>query len=50
MKRLALALFLLFAPPAFAADYPARVVGVTDGDTITVLTVELHFARNHRCF
>ena len=26
--------------PALAADYPARVVGVSDGDTITVLTPE----------
>lgn len=42
MKRLA-ALFLLLALwplPAVAADYAAKVVGVTDGDTITVLTAE----------
>jgi micrococcal nuclease len=37
MKRIALALLLLFASPALAADYPARVVGVSDGDTLTVL-------------
>jgi endonuclease YncB( thermonuclease family) len=29
---------LFFAVPSFAADYSARVVGISDGDTITVLT------------
>jgi endonuclease YncB( thermonuclease family) len=41
MKRLIAALFLLvLSLPVLAADYPARVVGVTDGDTLTVLTAE----------
>jgi micrococcal nuclease len=31
---------LLTAVPALAADFTARVVGMTDGDTITVLTPE----------
>ena len=31
---------LLTAVPALAADFTARVVGITDGDTITVLTPE----------
>ena len=31
-------LAILLYSPAFAADYPARVVGVSDGDTLTVLT------------
>jgi hypothetical protein len=31
---------ILLPVPALAADYPARVVGITDGDTITVLTAE----------
>jgi micrococcal nuclease len=30
-------LFLLFASPACAAEYPARVVGIAVGDTLTVL-------------
>src|SRR5215216_4924706 len=30
-------LFALLVSPASAADYPARVVGVSDGDTLTVL-------------
>jgi micrococcal nuclease len=29
---------LLFVGSASAAEYPARVIGVTDGDTLTVLT------------
>jgi endonuclease YncB( thermonuclease family) len=34
-------LSLIFLPiPALAADYPARVVGVTDGDTITILKAD----------
>jgi micrococcal nuclease len=36
----ALLALLLFTAPSFAADYPARVVGISDGDTITVLTAE----------
>ena len=36
MRHLIAALILI-ATPALAADYPARVVGVTDGDTLTVL-------------
>ena len=40
MKRLAFLFALIFALPACAQDYPARVVGVTDGDTLTVLTAE----------
>ena len=42
MKRFA-ATFLLLALcplPALAADFAARVVGVSDGDTLTVLTAE----------
>ena len=31
-------LFLLFASPACAAEFPARVVGIAGGDTLTVLT------------
>ena len=32
------ALVLILLPlPAFPADYPARVVGISDGDTLTVL-------------
>lgn len=39
MKRLALILLLaLCALPAPAADFAAKVVGITDGDTLTVLT------------
>ena len=38
MIRFAFILLLTLWPlQALAADYPARVVGVTDGDTITVL-------------
>ncbi|WP_422930861.1 hypothetical protein [Singulisphaera sp. PoT] len=33
------AILLLLAPAAIA-DYPARVVGVSDGDTLTVLTAD----------
>jgi micrococcal nuclease len=31
---------LLFVGSASAAEYPARVVGMTDGDTLTVLTAQ----------
>jgi endonuclease YncB( thermonuclease family) len=41
MRRLpALLALLLFTAPSFAADYSARVVGISDDDTITVLTAE----------
>jgi Staphylococcal nuclease homologue len=41
MRRLpALVALLVFTAPSFVADYPARVVGISDGDTITVLTAE----------
>ena len=41
MKRLIAAIILIFLPlMAQAAEYPARVVGISDGDTITVLTAE----------
>jgi endonuclease YncB( thermonuclease family) len=41
MRRILFPLIvLLTAVPALAADFTARVVGITDGDTITVLTPE----------
>ena len=42
MKRLAtiLLLLVLWPLPALAADFAAKVVGVSDGDTLTVLTAE----------
>lgn len=41
MKRLALFLLLACWPvTALAADFAARVVGISDGDTLTVLTAE----------
>ena len=42
MKRLIAALFLILLPAtALAGDeYAARVVGISDGDTITVLTAQ----------
>ena len=39
MRHLITLLILLFTAPALA-DCPARVVGVTDGDTITVLKAD----------
>ena len=37
MKHVIAALILLFLPVQFlTADYPARVVGISDGDTLTV--------------
>jgi endonuclease YncB( thermonuclease family) len=39
MRRALVLLLLVLAFPASAADFPARVVGITDGDTITVLAV-----------
>ncbi|WP_419900283.1 thermonuclease family protein [Roseomonas sp. USHLN139] len=38
LVRLLLAAFILIAPPAFAADLIGRVVGILDGDTLTLLT------------
>jgi endonuclease YncB( thermonuclease family) len=35
MRRLLALLLLVLACPACAADYSARVVGVSDGDTVT---------------
>ncbi len=32
--------FLLLVSSASAAEYPARVVGITDGGTLTVLTAQ----------
>src|SRR6516162_2877799 len=40
MRRLLPILLLVFAFPACAADYSARVIGIADGDTITVLTAD----------
>lgn len=40
MRRFLTAFLLLIAYPACAAEYPARVVGISDGDTLTVLTAE----------
>src|SRR3954447_24317753 len=40
MRRTLPVLLLLLTRPALAADFPARVVGVSDGDTLTVLTAE----------
>jgi len=41
MKRLIVALLLILLPvTALAVDYPARVVGITDGDTLTVLKAD----------
>jgi endonuclease YncB( thermonuclease family) len=38
MRHIVALLLLAFAFPVHAADYPARVVGIADGDTIKVLT------------
>lgn len=46
MKRLFAPLILLLPLQAFAGDYPARVVGISDGDTPTMLTaLSLHCPR-----
>jgi endonuclease YncB( thermonuclease family) len=37
MKKLALALALLTSLPAFSAEWTGTVVGISDGDTLTVL-------------
>lgn len=39
MKRLAI-LLLILSIPAFAADLNGRVVGISDGDTLTLLTAD----------
>ncbi len=33
-------IFLLFVGSAFGGEYPARVIGISDGDTLTVLTTQ----------
>ena len=41
MRRIHYLFLLLLLPPnALAADYPARVIGISDGDTLTVLTAD----------
>src|SRR3954454_435702 len=40
MRRLLLCLLLVATIPACEADDSARVVGISDGDTITVLTAD----------
>src|SRR5262249_54022712 len=40
MRRLLAVILLVIAVPACRADYSARVNGIGDGDTITVLTTE----------
>lgn len=40
MKRMAFLLLCLITAPASAQTYKAKVVGVSDGDTVTVLTAE----------
>ncbi len=40
MRRLFFLLLLVLAFPACAADYAGRVIGIADGDTITVLTAD----------
>ena len=41
MKRLATLLIILLPPlPALVADFPARVVGISDGDTLVVLKAD----------
>jgi endonuclease YncB( thermonuclease family) len=40
MRRFVLTLLLVLAFPACAADYLARVIGIADGDMITVLTAD----------
>src|SRR4051794_13283849 len=37
MRRLALLITILVGASAHAAEFPAKVVGITDGDTLTVL-------------
>lgn len=40
MKRFASLLLFLLPLQALAGDFAAKVVGVSDGDTLTVLTAE----------
>jgi endonuclease YncB( thermonuclease family) len=40
MRRLLPLLLFVLSRPACGADYSARVVGISDGDTITVLTAD----------
>jgi endonuclease YncB( thermonuclease family) len=40
MRRLLLSVLVVFALPACDADESARVVGISDGGTITVLTAD----------
>jgi endonuclease YncB( thermonuclease family) len=40
MRRIWLTLLVLQTASPARADYPARVVGISDGDTLTVLTPE----------
>ena len=40
MKRILTLLLLILVPSLAFADYPARVVGITDGDTLTILKVD----------
>jgi endonuclease YncB( thermonuclease family) len=40
MQRLFVLLFLIVALPACSADYRARVIGIADGDTLTVLAAD----------
>jgi micrococcal nuclease len=40
MRQLLALILLVIAFPACGADYAARVIGISDGDTITVLTAE----------
>jgi micrococcal nuclease len=40
MRRLALLLVLLASTPGRAADFPVKVIGVSDGDTLTVLRTD----------
>jgi hypothetical protein len=39
MLRLLVLLFLIVTFPACSADYRARVIGIADGDTFTVLGI-----------
>jgi endonuclease YncB( thermonuclease family) len=41
MPRLAQLLIVLTPTPGPAADLPAKVVGISDGDTLTVLKADL---------
>ena len=45
MRRLLALILLVIALPACGADYSARVIGIADSDTITVLTAD---KRQHR--